>query len=89
MQQLNLLNETWNLDKNIMIENVRAKFIKIGEWIYDVLLEVNSNKFLLRIEAAMTKLESFEIIAVKGFVDLTLNVYRILKRIITKLYFEY
>jgi hypothetical protein len=56
---------------------------------YDVLLEINSNKFLLRIETAMSKLESFEIIAVKGFVDLTLNVYKILKRIITKLYFEY
>jgi hypothetical protein len=89
MQQLNLLNETINLDKNIIIDNIKANFVKIGEDMYDVLLEINSNKFLLRIEATMSKLESFEIIAVKGFVDLTLNVYKILKRIITKLYFEY
>jgi hypothetical protein len=53
-----------------------------------VLLEVNSNKFLIHIKTAMKKIEQFEILAVKGFVELSLGLLRLVKQIVYKLYFE-
>jgi len=37
----------------------------------------------------MQKLEQFEIIAVKGFVEIGMKVVNLLRRIVTVLYFEY
>ena len=74
--------------KSFTNENINAFFYKIWDNEYEVLLEVNSNKFLIHIKTAMKKIEQFEILAVKGFVELSLGLLRLVKQIVYKLYFE-
>jgi hypothetical protein len=69
-------------------ENIMAIFKKVADDTYEILLEVNSNKFLILTKIGMNKIEQFEVLAVKGFVDLSLKLLRALKRIVYILYFE-
>lgn len=57
--------------------------------LHEVVLEINSHKFLIAIKIGMKKLEEFEILAVKGFVEIGMKVVRLLRRIVSVLYFEY
>ncbi len=68
--------------------NVSAVFKCIDDNLYEVLLQINSNKFLIRIQTAMNRIEKFEILAIKGFINLSLSTLRVLKNVIYKLYFE-
>ncbi len=88
MQQLKLINESGNMFRTICIENVKAVFNKIYDGVYEILLDINSNKFLININVTMDKIEQMEIVAVKGFVELSMKIVRIIKRIVYKLYFE-
>ena len=74
--------------KTFAYDNIKAIFNKISDYDYEVLLEVNSNKFLIHIKTAMNKIEEFEILAIKGFVEISLSLLKILKKIVYKLYFE-
>jgi hypothetical protein len=89
MQQIRLLPvEDKMVYKSFVYENIKAIFNKIKENDYEVLLEVNSNKFLIHIKTAMNKIEEFEILAIKGFIEISLSLLKILKTIVYKLYFE-
>lgn len=70
-------------------EHVKAWFRKMTDTFHEVVLEINSNKFLITMKAGLSKLEQFEIIAVKGFVEVGMKVVNLLRRIVTALYFEY
>ena len=70
-------------------EHVKAWFRKMADTVHEVILEINSNKFLITMKAGLQKLEQFEIIAVKGFVEVGMKVVNLLRRIVTALYFEY
>jgi hypothetical protein len=89
MQQVRLFSEECKLvKKSFVYKNIKAAFNKIKDNDYEVFLEVNSNKFLIHIKTAMNKIEEFEILAVKGFVEVSLSLLKILKSIVYKLYFE-
>lgn len=49
MQQQALLNQT-DLHRSFETQQVQASFTKLGEKMHDVVLEVNSQKFLIRIK---------------------------------------
>ena len=70
-------------------EHIKAWFTKIWEKAHEVVLEINSNKFLIAIKAGVQKIEQFEIIAVKWFVEIGMKVVNLLRRIVSTLYFEY
>lgn len=89
MQQLRLFMDEICFSRTISFESISAIFTAIGNNMYEVILEVNSNKFLIHFWTAMNKIEKFEIIAVKGFVDVSVSILRTIKKIIYKLYFEY
>lgn len=89
MQQLRLLPDNNITNKIVNLDQVHATFNKVTEKVHEVLLEVNSHKFFISIKTGLQKLEKFEIIAVKGFVELGMKVVRFLKRLVTTLYFEY
>ncbi len=89
MLQSKLLSTYENvIYKSFFYENISAIFSKIWDWEFEVLLNVNSNKFLIHLKVAMNKIEQFEILAVKWFVDLSVNLLKVLKRIVYSLYFE-
>jgi len=39
-------------------------------------------------QTAMNRIEKFEILAIKGFVNLSVSLLRLLKNVVYKLYFE-
>lgn len=75
--------------KHVSFEHIKANFVKIGEKLHEVVLEINSQKFFIHIKTGFKKLEQFEIIAVKWFLDLWVKVVHFLKKLVTALYFEY
>lgn len=80
-------NETsW---KSVHMHHVKATFMQIAERFHEVILEINSQKFLVRVQTGIKKLEQFEVLAVKGCIELCVKTIRMLKRIVTSLYFEY
>lgn len=78
-----------NEAKKVSFENIKARFLDLGEKVHEVILEINSHKFLIKIKIGLKKLEHFEIIAVKWFVDIGIKILQFLKRLVTVLYFEY
>lgn len=65
---------------------VRALFTHVEDWNYEVVLDVSSQKFLLRFSDDGGFIWNFEVLAVKWFIyDLTLNLITALKAIIEKI----
>jgi hypothetical protein len=80
---------TAHIEKTIQLDHIKASFAQIDQWMQEVILEINSNKFLVRIQAGIQQLIHFEVIAVRGFVDLSMRFMKFLKRLVSVLYFEY
>lgn len=89
MQQLRLFSQAQPVTRSYDFEYIKATITAISESVHEVVLEINSNKFLISIKAGLQKLEHFEVIAVKGFVELGMKIIRLLKRIVSALYFEH
>ncbi len=90
MYQETLLRHS-DLQRSLQDQQVQASFTtltSLGEKMHDVVLEVNSQKFLIRIKAGLQKLEKFEVLAVRWFVELWVKVLNTLRRIVTVLYFQ-
>ncbi|MBP6256670.1 hypothetical protein KA405_02890 [Patescibacteria group bacterium] len=39
--------DTW---KSIHVEHIKASFLQIAEYVHEVILEINSQKFLVRVQ---------------------------------------
>jgi hypothetical protein len=89
MQQLRLVPHHTLSDKTISFEQIKASFRTVSESVQEVLLEINSHKFLIHIKTGLQKLEKFEIVAVKGLIEVGMKVVRLLKKLVSVLYFEY
>lgn len=53
------------MQKTACLDNVHATFTENVDGSYDVILEINSNKFLIAIEKIENHIERLEIIATK------------------------
>ena len=72
------------LDKHtIQGNNMKAIFEEKDEGKYDVVLEINSHKFLISMKPGWNSLEEFEVVAVKGFVEYSYDVMQALKNIVS------
>ena len=79
MYQAALLTQE-TLDKHtIQGNNMKAIFHEKEEGKYDVVLEINSHKFLISMKPGWNELEEFEVVAVKGYVEFTYGVMEALK----------
>lgn len=71
------------LDKHTLQgNNMKATFEEKEEGKYDVVLEINSHKFLISMKPGWNDLEEFEVVAVKGYVEFSYTVMQALKRIV-------
>ncbi|MBP6910912.1 hypothetical protein KBC03_04970 [Patescibacteria group bacterium] len=83
MQQAALFTQD-TLDKHtVQGNNMKAIFQEKEEGKYDVVLEINSHKFLISMKPGRTDLEEFEVIAIKGFVEYSRDVIQALKDIVS------
>lgn len=68
--------------QKIYLDNVSALFTENGDGSYDVVLEINSNKFLLAVHNIGNQIESLEIIATKWFVEISNKIILMIKKLI-------
>lgn len=86
MNQQSLLNASVPGVKTIDLEGIKAQFIEIVDGVYDVILEINSQKFLIKLENCWNDIENFEIIVTKWFItDLTSSLVFALKSLVENL----
>ena len=85
MNQLILLTATDVSQRTISLGNIKATFTESKEDTFDVILEINSNKFLICMHNIADQINEFEIIAVKWFIELSNKIIIILKRLVEHL----
>ena len=85
MNQMSLITQLDVCQRKICLDNVRALFTENVDGSYDVILEINSNKFLIAINNVANQIESLEIIATKGFVEISNKIILMIKRLIEHL----
>lgn len=71
--------------RKISLDNVHATFTETTNWSYDVILEINSNKFLIALHNVANQIESLEIIATKWFIEISNKIILMLKKLIEHL----
>ncbi|MEI7919889.1 MAG: hypothetical protein WCH65_07130 [bacterium] len=71
--------------RKVSLENVHATFTETTYGSYDVILEINSNKFLIALHNVADQIESLEIIATKGFVEISNKIILMIKKLIEHL----
>jgi hypothetical protein len=81
-----LLNTEVCASRYVHRDTVRASFTDLGTSTYEVLLEVSSNKFLVNMVRDESWIQSFEIIAVKGFMEITTKIIDLMKRLVAHLW---
>ena len=77
------LIDFWATDtRTIAAEGIRASVVQNDQGTYEVLLEINSNKMLIAVQGALDYIEQFEIIAVRGFIELSTSFIQTIKRLV-------
>lgn len=77
------LIDFWATDtRTIAVEGIRASVMQNDQGKYEVLLEINSNKMLIAMQGALDYIEQFEIIAVRGFIELSTSFIQTIKRLV-------
>lgn len=71
--------------KTIAVEGISATILQQESNNYEILLEVNSNKMMIAMQGAIDAIEQFEIIAVKGFIELSTGFIQTIKKLIQHL----
>lgn len=83
MYQSSLLGLEAMNNKSICVDWMSAIFTKLsGEGEYDVVLEVSSQKFLVNFSEVWDKIDSFQIIAYKWFLELSNKIIQTIKNLL-------
>ena len=73
--------------RDVVRNSVKASFVQIQDYSYEVLLEVSSNKFLVNmVTDAAGVIQWFEIVAVKWFMELTKKVIEVVRKVVSHLW---
>ena len=80
--QAPLLSETVLEQKSICVEWITATLTQYSQSEFEVLLEINSNKILVAFQWAIDRIEELQILAVKGFVELSKSFITTIKNLI-------
>ena len=68
--------------KTVSVEGIKAVVTQNSSSNFEVLLEINSNKILIALQGAYDAIEPFEILAVKGFVELSVSFINTIKKLV-------
>lgn len=82
MQQPLLFSHETLEKHTVQGNNMKATFQEKEEGKYDVVLEINSHKFLISMKPGWNDIEEFEVVAIKGFVEYSYEVMTALKNIV-------
>ncbi len=82
MNQLLLLTPSSLRKRTITEDNIKATFEKNEDDSYDIVLEINSNKFLIHMKNSWNIIEQLEILAIKWFIEFSNKLVLTIKRLI-------
>ena len=85
MNQMSLITQMDTRQRRICLDNVHAVFTDNENGGYEIVLEINSNKFLIAIQNIANQIETLEIIATKGFIELNNKIILMIKKLIEHL----
>lgn len=89
MQQLSLIQlKEITCTKVISLDShINAAFTDMWDDMYEVVLEVNSNKFLIMMKDGLSKIDEFEVVASKWYMDITKRSLKTLKKLVRHMFF--
>ncbi|MCX6824003.1 MAG: hypothetical protein NT085_02655 [candidate division SR1 bacterium] len=82
MNQMSLITQLDVCQRKICLDNVSALFTENSDGSYEITLEINSNRFLIAVNNIANQIESLEIIATKGFIEISNKIILMIKRLI-------
>lgn len=85
MNQMSLVTSTDTTQKTAHLENIHATFSENLDGSYDVILEINSNKFLILVHKIANEIERLEIITSKWFIEISNKIIIMIKKLIEHL----
>lgn len=85
MNQLILLTPADISQRTSYLGDIKATFTPSGENQFDIVLEINSNKFMITMQNISDRIEEFQIIAMKGFIELSNSIILMIKRLVEHL----
>ena len=80
--QSQLLTESELNTKYVSVDGITATLTQLSQTDFEVLLEINSNKILVAFQWAIDRIEELQILAVKGFVELSKSFITTIKNLI-------
>jgi len=86
MTQWTLLNECDINQQSVCLGNIKAMFVKTFDDFYDVVLEINSQKFFIKVSRAFDQIIEFEILAVKWFVEVSRRIIEMIRSLVDHLF---
>ncbi len=82
------LIDQWNQQRTVYVNAVKANFSAGENDFYDIVLEVNSNKFFLSVQQAFDQIQEFNVVCVKWFVELTNTLILLLRQLVSQLFLK-
>lgn len=84
--QKTLIDQESIQQRTVYLKNIKATFACAEDWFYDVVLEINSNKFFLSVQQIANQIQEFQIICVKWFIELNNKLIFLLKQLMVHLF---
>ncbi len=72
--------------RTVYLKNIKATFFYCKDSFYDIVLEINSNKFYLSVQQIANQIQEFQIISVKWFIELNNKLIFLLRQLVNHLF---
>lgn len=84
--QKTLMDQDFLQQRTVYLKNIKATFSCCEDSFYDVVLEINSNKFFLSVQQIAHQIQEFQIVCVKWFIELSNKLIFLLKQLVNHLF---
>lgn len=72
--------------RSVYLKNIKAMFSVVEDSLYDVVLEINSNKFFLSVQHQDHEIQEFQVISIKWFIELNNKLVFLLRQLVNHLF---
>ncbi len=86
MLQWTLFTQSDINQQSVCLGNIKVMFVNTFDDFYEVVLEVNSHKFFIKVSRIFDQIVEFEILAVKWFLEVSRKIVEMIKSLIDHLF---
>lgn len=84
--QKTLMDKDFVQQRTVYLKNIKATFCCTENSFYDIVLEINSNKFFLSVQQIANQIQEFQIVCVKWFIELSNKLIFLLRQLVSHLF---